>query len=59
MILMGADIPTAEPMRSSYLTLFVDGEYEAERIYSVLSAGAEVFMALQSKAFRQPLRDAT
>jgi PhnB protein len=48
---MGADIPHAEPVRSSYLTLFLDDESEAERIYSVLAEGGEVFMELQSTHF--------
>lgn len=50
-ILMGADIPHAEPMRSSYLTLLLDAEAEAERIYAVLAEGGEVFMELQSTPF--------
>src|SRR5688500_9932866 len=37
-VLMGADIPNAEPMRSAYLTLTVDREEEAERIYAALLA---------------------
>src|SRR5437763_14263053 len=35
--LMGADIPNAEPMRSAYLSLSVESDAEAERIYSALS----------------------
>src|SRR5512145_154408 len=35
-VLMGADIPQADPMRSAYLTLTVDSEEDAERIYGVL-----------------------
>lgn len=50
-VLMGADIPHAEPMRSSYLTLFLDAEGEAERVYSVLVEGGEVFMELQKTPF--------
>jgi PhnB protein len=50
-VLMGADIPNAEPMRSSYLTLFLDAEGEAERIYSALTEGGEVFMELQKTPF--------
>jgi PhnB protein len=50
-VLMGADIPHAEPMRSSYLTLFLDAEREAERVYSVLVEGGEVFMELQETPF--------
>jgi len=49
--LMGADIPTAEPMRSAYLSLLVDSDAEAERIYSVLSDGGQVFMAMQETFF--------
>src|SRR5215204_2691713 len=36
-VLMGADIPGAEPMRSAYLTLRFTEEAEAERVYGVLS----------------------
>lgn len=50
-IVMGADVPHAEPMRSSYLTLLLDGESEAERIYSALTEGGEVFMELQKTPF--------
>ena len=32
--LMGADIPSAQPMRSAYLTLIVESEAEAERIFA-------------------------
>jgi len=38
-VLMGADIPGAEPMRSAYLTLTVDSAEEAERLYALLSGG--------------------
>ena len=50
-ILMGADIPNAEPMRSSYLTLFLDTEADADRIYALLAEGGEVFMKLQTTPF--------
>lgn len=50
-ILMGADIPHAEPMRSSYLTLMLDSEIEAERIYGALAAGGEVLMDLRNTPF--------
>src|SRR5438477_198063 len=36
-VLMGADIPGAEPMRSAYLTLRVDSAKEAERLYALLA----------------------
>jgi PhnB protein len=38
-VLMGADIPGAEPMRSAYLTLSVGSDEEAERLYELLSEG--------------------
>lgn len=49
--LMGADIPHAEPMRSAYLTLSVDREEEAERIYALLSDGGEIFMKMEKTGF--------
>lgn len=51
MVLMGADIPHAEPMRSAYLTLTVDDEKEAERVYAVLSEGGEIFMKMEKTPF--------
>jgi PhnB protein len=50
-VLMGADIPQAEPMRSAYLTLRVDSESEAERIYAALIDGGQVFMKLEKTPF--------
>jgi PhnB protein len=49
--LMGADIPNAQPMRSAYLTLSVQSDVEAERIFSALSGGGEVFMPIQETFF--------
>jgi PhnB protein len=49
--LLGADIPSAQPMRSAYLTLTVDSDRDAERIYGALSEGGEVFMPLQETFF--------
>src|SRR5436309_8694611 len=40
--LMAADIPSAQPMRSAYLTLTVDSDSEAERIFAALSDGGQV-----------------
>lgn len=37
--LWAADIPKAEPMRSAYLSLRLDSDQEAERVFSVLSEG--------------------
>ncbi len=49
--LMGADIPTAQPMRSAYLTLSVESDAEAERIFSALADGGEVFMPMEETFF--------
>jgi PhnB protein len=49
--LMGADIPSAQPMRSAYLSLSVESDAEAERIYAALSDGGEVFMPMQETFF--------
>ena len=46
-----ADIPKAEPMRSAYLSLSVDSDTEAERIFSALSDGGRVLMAMQETFF--------
>jgi PhnB protein len=51
--LMAADVPHAEPMRSAYLTLSVDTNEEAERIYNALAEGGEVFMAMGETFFAQ------
>src|SRR5262245_205512 len=49
--LLGADSPSAQPMRSAYLSLNVDSGAEAERIFSALSDGGEVFMPMQETFF--------
>jgi PhnB protein len=49
--LMGADIPSAEPMRSAYLSLRVETDAEAERIFTALSDGGRVFMPIQETFF--------
>lgn len=51
MALMGADIPSAEPMRSAYLTLQVDSDDEADRIYGLLTAGGQIFMKMEETHF--------
>ena len=48
---MGADIPDAQPMRSAYLSLSVDSDADAERIFSALANGGEVFMPMQETFF--------
>ena len=50
-VLMGADIPGAEPMRSAYLTLTVDREADAERVYALLADGGEIFMKMEKTPF--------
>ena len=50
-VLMGADVAQAEPMRSAYLTLTVDTEADAERIYAVLTEGGQVFMKMEQTHF--------
>ncbi|PYQ75721.1 MAG: VOC family protein [Acidobacteria bacterium] len=49
--LLGADIPSAQPMRSAYLSVSVESDDEAERISSALSTGGEVFMPMQETFF--------
>src|SRR6185295_13937804 len=49
--LLGADVPNAEPMRSAYVSLTVDGVDEAERIYALLSTGGQIFMKMEATFF--------
>src|SRR5688572_12934169 len=42
-VLMGADIPQAEPMRSAYLSLSLETEQDAERVYALFADGGEIF----------------
>ena len=50
-VLMGADVPQAEPMRSAYLSLSLDREADAERVYALLADGGEIFMKLERTPF--------
>ena len=50
-VLMGADIPQSEPMRSAYLALTLDTEAEAERVYALLSDGGDIFMKMEKTPF--------
>lgn len=50
-VLMGADVPGAEPVRSAYLTLTVPTAGEAERLYALLSEGGQVFMKMEETFF--------
>ena len=49
--LWAADIPNAEPMRSAYLTLRMDSNIEAERVFAALSDGGRVLMPLEETFF--------
>jgi PhnB protein len=49
--LMGADIPSAEPMRSAYVTLTLDSAAEAERVYALLADGGQIFMKMEQTFF--------
>ena len=50
-VLMGADIPQSEPMRSAYLTLTLDSEPDAERVYALLTDGGQIFMKMETTPF--------
>jgi PhnB protein len=49
--LMGADIPQAEAMRSAYLSLIVDSDVEAERIFAALAGGGRILMPIAETFF--------
>jgi PhnB protein len=51
--LLGADIPPDrfKPMRSAYLTLTLDSDQEADRVFALLAEGGEVFMPMQDTFF--------
>ena len=51
--LMGADIPPDhfQPMRSAYLSLLVDSNEEADRIYKLLTENGEIFMPMEETFF--------
>ena len=49
--LMGADVSNAEPMRSAYLTLNTESDSEAERIFSALADGGQIFIPMQETFF--------
>jgi PhnB protein len=50
-LVRGADIPNAEPMRSAYLTLRLNTAKEAERIYKLLSKDGQIFMKMEKTFF--------
>ena len=50
-VVMGADIPHSEPMRSAYLTLTLETEAEAERVYALLADGGVIYMKMERTPF--------
>ena len=50
-VLMGADVPGTEPMRSAYLTLTFDNTPETERVYALLEEGGQIFMKMEQTSF--------
>ncbi len=51
--ILGSDVPPDrfQPIRSAYLTLSVDSIEDAERIFSLLKEGGEVFMPMDETFF--------
>jgi PhnB protein len=52
-MIMASDVPPErfQPMRSVYLSLGVDSDEEAERVYKLLAEGGEIFMPIQETFF--------
>lgn len=50
-LLRGADVPHAEPMRSVYLTLRLNTAEQAEELYELLSRDGEIFMKMEKTFF--------
>jgi PhnB protein len=51
--LLGADIPPDhfKPIRSAYLSLALDSDAEADRVFGLLAEGGEIFMPMQQTFF--------
>ena len=51
--LLGADMAPDrfQPMRSAYLTLTLGSDQEADRVFTLLSDGGEIFMKMQETFF--------
>jgi len=51
--LLAADVQPErfQPMRSAYLSLSLDSNEEAERIYALLSEGGQIFMKMEETFF--------
>lgn len=50
-LVRAADVPNAEPMRSTYLTLRTETAEKAEELYNLLSTGGEIFMKMEKTFF--------
>jgi PhnB protein len=52
-VLMASDVPPErfQPMRSVYLSLSLDSDAEAERIYALLANGGQIFMPMAETFF--------
>lgn len=52
-LIMASDAPKDryQPMRSVYLAISVDSNEEAERLYSTLTEGGEIFMKMEETFF--------
>jgi len=51
MLVRGADIPNAEPMRSAYLTLRLGSAEKTESIYDLLKEDGQIFMKMEKTFF--------
>ncbi len=51
--LLGADVPTAEAIRSAYASLTLDNVADAERVYAVLADGGQIFMKMEQTFFAE------
>jgi len=51
-VIMASDVPPErfQPMRSVYLSLSVDSDAEAERLYTLLAEGGQIFMPMQRRS---------
>jgi len=50
-LIRGADIPYAEPMRSAYLTLRCESPDKADQLYELLSQEGQIFMKMEKTFF--------
>jgi PhnB protein len=52
-VIMASDVPVDrfKPMRSVYLSLNLESDAEAERIFKILAEGGEVYMPMQETFF--------